>query len=81
MTKIGIPKEIHPGEKRVAATPQTILQLKKLGFDVAVEAGAGHGINCLERANIAKQVRPSSTTHGAVGDIRPCDEGAPAGAE
>ncbi|MFZ1699711.1 MAG: Re/Si-specific NAD(P)(+) transhydrogenase subunit alpha [Pyrinomonadaceae bacterium] len=45
MTTIGIPKEIHPGEKRVAATPQTILKLKKLGFDVAVEAGAGHGIN------------------------------------
>ncbi len=43
---IGIPKEIHPGEKRVAATPQTILRLRKLGFDVAVEAGAGHGINC-----------------------------------
>jgi len=45
MTTIGIPKEIHPGEKRVAATPQTIIKLKKLGFDVAVESGAGHGIN------------------------------------
>ena len=47
MTTIGIPKEIHPGEKRVAATPQTILKLKKLGFDVAVESHAGHGINCI----------------------------------
>src|SRR5580765_3689266 len=45
MTTIGIPKEIHPGEKRVAATPQTILKLRKLGFEVVVEAGAGHGIN------------------------------------
>ncbi len=45
MTTIGIPKEIHPDEKRVAATPQTILRLKKLGFEVVVEAGAGHGIN------------------------------------
>lgn len=45
MTQIGIPREIHPGEKRVAATPQTILKLKKLGFDVAVESGAGHGVN------------------------------------
>src|SRR5512140_2087642 len=45
MTRIGIPREIHPGEKRVAATPQTILKLIKLGFEVAVEAGAGHGIN------------------------------------
>ena len=45
MTTIGIPKEIHPGERRVAATPQTILKLKKLGFDVAVESGAGDVIN------------------------------------
>ncbi len=45
MTVIGIPKEIHPGEKRVAATPQTILKLKKIGFDVAVESGAGDAIN------------------------------------
>ena len=45
MTRIGIPKEIHPGEKRVAATPDTILKLKKLGFEIAVESGAGHGIN------------------------------------
>jgi NAD(P) transhydrogenase subunit alpha len=45
MTKIGIPKEVHPGEKRVAATPQTVLKLKKLGFDVAIEAGAGATID------------------------------------
>src|SRR6476659_3718041 len=43
--RIGIPRETHPGEKRVAATPQTIIKLKKLGFDVNVEAGAGEGIN------------------------------------
>ena len=45
MTTIGIPKEIHPGERRVAATPQTILKLKKLGFEVAVQSGAGNEIN------------------------------------
>jgi NAD(P) transhydrogenase subunit alpha len=39
--KIGIPKEIHPEERRVAATPETIERLTKLGFSVAVEAGAG----------------------------------------
>jgi len=43
--RIGIPKETHPGEKRVAATPQTIIKLKKLGFDIHVESGAGHGVN------------------------------------
>ncbi len=39
--KIGIPKEIIAGETRVAATPNTVKQLKKLGFDIAVESGAG----------------------------------------
>src|SRR3990170_1251374 len=42
---IGVPKEIHAGERRVAATPETVLKLKKLGFDVTVETGAGAGVN------------------------------------
>ncbi|MDQ2694939.1 MAG: Re/Si-specific NAD(P)(+) transhydrogenase subunit alpha, partial [Pseudomonadota bacterium] len=43
--KIGIPKEIYEGEKRVAATPDTAEQLEKLGFKVAIEAGAGAAAN------------------------------------
>lgn len=39
--RIGIPKETLSGETRVAATPKTVDQLKKLGFEVAVESGAG----------------------------------------
>ena len=39
--RIGVPKEIHAGEKRVATTPEVASQLAKLGFDVAVETGAG----------------------------------------
>ena len=39
--KIGIPKEVHAGERRVATTPEVAKQLIKLGFDVAIEAGAG----------------------------------------
>jgi len=39
--KIGIPKEIHDGEKRVATTPEVTGHLKKLGFEVTVESGAG----------------------------------------
>src|SRR6476619_3551245 len=38
---IGIPRESLPGETRVAATPQTVGQLIKLGYQVVVEAGAG----------------------------------------
>lgn len=38
---IGIPKERLDNETRIAATPQTVTQLLKLGFTVAVEDGAG----------------------------------------
>ena len=39
--KIGIPKEIADGECRVAATPDTVKRLQKLGFEVLVEHNAG----------------------------------------
>jgi len=43
--KIGVPKEIHPGEKRVATTPEAAEQLIKLGFSVCIESGAGVSAN------------------------------------
>lgn len=43
--RIGIPKEIHEGEKKVATTPEVAEQLIKLGFDVAVESNAGQAAN------------------------------------
>ena len=39
--KIGVPREVHPGENRVAATPESAEKLIKLGFTVTIEAGAG----------------------------------------
>ncbi len=39
--QIGIPTEIVAGEKRVATTPEVAVWLQKLGFTVAIEAGAG----------------------------------------
>jgi len=41
--KLAIPRESRPGERRVAATPDTVAKLKKLGFEVSVESGAGEG--------------------------------------
>ena len=38
---IGVPREVHPGECRVAATPESVLRLRELGFDVMVETDAG----------------------------------------
>ena len=39
--KIGIPKEISEGERRVAIVPKMAAQLKKDGYDILVEADAG----------------------------------------
>jgi len=38
---IGVPRETFPGERRVALVPAVIPALKKAGFDVLVEVGAG----------------------------------------
>jgi NAD(P) transhydrogenase subunit alpha len=43
--RIGVPREIHAGEQRVATTPDVAEQLIKLGYDVALEAGAGAAAN------------------------------------
>ena len=43
--RIGIPRETFPGEKRVATVPDVVEKLIKLGFTVAVEAGAGEAAN------------------------------------
>lgn len=41
---IGVPKEIMPGENRVAAIPETVAKFVKLGLEVLVESEAGRGI-------------------------------------
>ncbi len=38
---IGVLRESRPGEARVAATPATVVELVKLGYEVVVEPGAG----------------------------------------
>jgi NAD(P) transhydrogenase subunit alpha len=42
---IGVPREIFPGEKRVATVPDVVQKLIKLGFSVSVESGAGEQAN------------------------------------
>jgi NAD(P) transhydrogenase subunit alpha len=38
---VGVPREIFPGERRVALVPAVIPNLKKAGLEVVLEAGAG----------------------------------------
>ena len=81
MAIIGIPREVHPGERRVAATPQNILKLKKLGFDIAVESGAGAGINASDAeyreagATVVASAPELWRTSDIVVKVRPPEDG------
>jgi H+-translocating NAD(P) transhydrogenase subunit alpha len=43
--RIGVPREVFAGEKRVATVPEAVAKLVKLGFAVVVERGAGELAN------------------------------------
>jgi H+-translocating NAD(P) transhydrogenase subunit alpha len=47
---IGIPKEVSENEARVAATPDTVKKLQKLGFDILIQSGAGEAANFPDEA-------------------------------
>src|SRR4051794_41860185 len=55
--KVGIPKEIYPHECRVAATPDTVEKMVKLGLAVVVEAGAGEASSFADAADIEAGAR------------------------
>jgi NAD(P) transhydrogenase subunit alpha len=59
--KIGAPKEIEPGEARVAMTPDSALQLQKLGYDCVIEAGAGSAAGFTDAAYEAAGVEVVKT--------------------
>src|SRR6478735_1150099 len=47
--RIGIPSEIRPGERRVAATPETVKKLAAGTHTLLVQSGAGAGANIPDR--------------------------------
>jgi NAD(P) transhydrogenase subunit alpha len=51
---IGVPREVFPGERRVALAPAVIPNLAKAGFEVHIEAGAGAGAGYLDADYAAK---------------------------
>ncbi len=59
--KIGTPKEVLDGEARVAMTPDSALQLQKLGHECAIEAGAGAKAGFLDAAYEAVGVKVIKT--------------------
>jgi len=50
---IGVPRETFAGEKRVAAVPEVVEKLAKLGFGVRIESGAGADANFGDEAYVA----------------------------
>lgn len=69
--RIGIPREVFPGEKRVATVPEVVGKLIKLGFSVAVEAGAGDAANMSDDAyrDAGATVVPDAAQLWATSDI------------
>jgi NAD(P) transhydrogenase subunit alpha len=55
--QLGVPKEIHPGERRVAVVPRMAAKLAKLGFDVIVESGAGNASAFTDQAYVEAGAR------------------------
>ena len=67
---IGIPREIYPGEKRVATVPEVVEKLGKLGFKVQIESGAGDAANCSDDTYRAAGADPA--LHWAARGAWPC---------
>jgi len=68
---IGVPREIFPGERRVAAVPEVVEKLIKLGFAVTVESGAGDGANFSDDTYVAAgaAIAPSAADLWSTADI------------
>src|SRR5438876_7629114 len=50
---IGVPREVFPGERRVATVPEVVPKLLKLGFGVIVQSGAGEAASIGDEAYAA----------------------------
>ncbi|AEF37589.1 MULTISPECIES: Re/Si-specific NAD(P)(+) transhydrogenase subunit alpha [Mycobacteriaceae] len=62
---IGVLSEAQPGETRVSATPTTVAQLIKLGYEVVVDAGAGEASSFTDAAYVE--------AGATIGDARAAD--------
>lgn len=69
--RIGVPREIFPGEKRVATVPDVVTKLVKLGFDVVVEQGAGDLADLSDDAYVqaGASIAPNAATLWGGSDI------------
>ena len=68
---VGVPKEIYPGERRVALVPVAIPNLTKAGLEVVIEAGAGEQAGYPDAAYVEKgaKIAPDRAAVFATADI------------
>jgi NAD(P) transhydrogenase subunit alpha len=85
--KVGVLREMFPGERRVALVPSVVPSLTKAGFDVLVESGAGvpagfadaayqeKGVRLLSRADVfgSSDVVAQVRAAGAAGETTAAD--------
>ncbi len=71
MTRLFVPKEIRAGERRVAASPESVKKLVAAGLEVSVESGAGRGAGFTDEAyRTAGATLAASATEGfATADV------------
>lgn len=67
---VAVPRESHPGERRVALIPATVAQLIKAGMDVLIETGAGESAGYTDQQYIDKGAKIAKTRQEVfAGDI------------
>ena len=66
---IGVPRELLDNESRVAATPKTVQQILKLGFEVIVEHDAGFKASFEDQAFVAAGAKVGDTAQVWQADI------------
>ena len=71
MANVFVPKEDAPGEKRVAATPETVKRYAKEGLEVSVQAGAGAGAHIADTAfaQAGAQIAPQPDAGWSAADV------------
>jgi NAD(P) transhydrogenase subunit alpha len=69
--KVGAPKEIWPSEARVAMTPDSAVQLQKLGYSCVVEAAAGRAAGFSDEAYkaVGVEVLPTAAALWDTSDV------------
>jgi NAD(P) transhydrogenase subunit alpha len=67
--KVGVPKEVRRGERRVAVTPETVARLLKLGFEVTVEKDAGAGASFRDADYVAQGARIAESSAAVWQDV------------